>query len=661
MRRQLSIFGAAQKEARLSIWRAGVAVFVMLISGVCMAESEQFAIPSRLVATGMPVLDGKIWLVCGTVGMSKGGLYQFDPASRSWLHASGIDESRWGGDLIAAGDALYLLGGGRTLGAAPAAVGRDSMGNRGGRPIPGVGGASRMECIAEVSRYLPGRNRWERLRPMPRARINFAACAVGSTIYVFGGRSFVAYSEATRRLPESIPDIDAFDMRTGRWHAAGVAPVDWKYLTAIPDGDGIILLGNIGNGSGASGKFMRYDPVNSTWSPISELPISVGFGSILAAADGKGLVTIWNKDQGFVFNRASASWDPVEPPPEFPGWGGLPYPTQRKQVSLAAAIDGTIFAFGEPYGGGFDSLDIYDPVSRKWTGVPIRARWPVAGGTSSYLEGERYAGNDIGEWSLHRADGATLFEDVRAVLRAQLGSATGMERISALESDIDGDGRKEFIFQVTPGYDSKTLLVYGADLKWRCTEQFGALTVEVLGRMRAADPPMLGGYILLGASAGESEWIFYRWVGGRLQKVLDALIESVGVQPQYVDLNNDGYNEVLFEIRSKYMERVPAQIFTWDREKQEFIPGSDKFPAYWQAIIDRELPLFSGMRAGDGIYVQAYRLAHAYKLRGKEEGKDGFLRLVKEKLDPILKNTRNDYHQQRAGQVLKEVKAILQQ
>jgi len=623
------------------------------------AFAEQYAIPSSIQATGAPVLDGKIWIVSSTVEIQVAGLYAFDPAGCSWTRRADIEVNRFGGCLLAAGDALYRIGGGRIM--VPENVGHKSARIRKSQSavVQGAQTGQVPVAVAEVGRYVPARNRWEPLQSMPHPRMGFSACAVGDKIYVFGGRSFYGYSEVTRNLPDFLAEVDEFDIRTGKWRTVGESPVQWHFITAIPEGNGILLLGNEGHGYRGPGKSIRYNPARNEWSQVDTLPTQSNYSPIVVSCDATGMITIWNQEQGFLYDRINSSWVPVEPPPEFSGWGGLSYPPQRKRVSQAAAINGIVYAFGGPYGGGLDSLDTYDPVAKSWKAKPIRARWPVKGGSSSYLEGERYADNDTGTWSWHRKDGSTIFEDVRAVLGAQLGSSTGMERLSAFEGDLDGDGKDETMFLATPGYDNNTLFIYGSDQRWWWTQSLGGLWPEVSGRLRPADPPMLAAHILVGGSADVSFWQFYRWTEGRLMKVLASDIQCGDGRPQFNDLDGDGYNEIIFEAGGKYMERVPAQIFTWDKEMKEYVSAAERFPAYWQAIIDKELPLFRGMKPGGGMYASSYRLAHAFNLRGGIKDKEILHQLVREKLGPILANDRNDHDQGRAGQILSDVETLL--
>jgi N-acetylneuraminic acid mutarotase len=99
---------------------------------------------------------------------------------------------------------------------------------------------------------------WSVVAPMPEPRYYFAACVVGSDIYVFGGKS------NTGRYQGS---VFKYDTKTDTWST--LAP-----MLSVASGHSTLELGGmiytVGLGESKRG-LMRYDPASGVWSILAQL------------------------------------------------------------------------------------------------------------------------------------------------------------------------------------------------------------------------------------------------------------------------------------------------------------------------------------------------------------------------------------------------------
>lgn len=100
----------------------------------------------------------------------------------------------------------------------------------------------------------------------PSPRLGHAAAAVGSTVYIQGGRTEVAEST-------TLSDFFSLDVPTATWTAlapAGVSPPERNYHAACSLGSSLFVFGGCGQG-GRMADLWRYDTVAGAW---QELPRS---------------------------------------------------------------------------------------------------------------------------------------------------------------------------------------------------------------------------------------------------------------------------------------------------------------------------------------------------------------------------------------------------
>jgi hypothetical protein len=99
---------------------------------------------------------------------------------------------------------------------------------------------------------------WSVVAPMPQPRCDFAACVVGSDIYVIGG-------------------VDEVDVRQGSVFRYDSENNEWSTLASIPgvgSGHSAIELSGLVYTAGAGCStvgFLRYDPASEVWSTLASL------------------------------------------------------------------------------------------------------------------------------------------------------------------------------------------------------------------------------------------------------------------------------------------------------------------------------------------------------------------------------------------------------
>ena len=358
----------------------GLLAFLFPSPGNSDAGNWDFAMPGRQCDVGTPVLNGKIRAVCDTNG--KWGLYSFDPSTRSWTKDPAFTPVLHFSSLIASGDSLYRIGSNEA--ASPA---------------------------GEMYRLTPGRGGWVRTRPIPHPRINYTACGWGGTIFVFGGTKNPDYAGKE----EIIEEVDAFNIQSERWKSAGKIPIKMRRMISLQEDDGILIIGSENPGYSRSPQkidFFKYNPPSGSLARMADYDLKWNMSILRAAIYGSGFLSLWCGDLGYVWNASSSNWEEVTPLPEYKGSWGSNNGIDRKNVSAVVAVGGTVYAFGATGWGGLDTLDIYNPETRIWTPVPVHTRKIAEGAHFIYQEGERYGGKDVGIWSLHREEGATLFTDI---------------------------------------------------------------------------------------------------------------------------------------------------------------------------------------------------------------------------------------------------------
>lgn len=159
------------------------------------------------------------------------------------------------------------------------------------------------------------------------------------------------------------------------------------------------------------------------------------------------------------------------------------------------------------------------------------------------------------------------------------------------------------------------------------------------------------------ASAGCCQRRFFAITPQGFGEILDSF--CTGGSFHWVDLNEDGTNELVFRHRNDKYNRAD-EILEWNDEESKF-DFNNKFPAYWQSRISAVLSLYEAMNFPDRSVIRlSERLAIWYRLRGGTEGVEDFLKICAQKLEPFIRDDRNDHMQSRARIMKVQVDSILE-
>lgn len=201
---------------------------------------------------------------------------------------------------------------------------------------------------------------WERVKPMPSARAEFGAAALGNTIYVVGG-----IDGYFRSLSSAL----AYDIGADAWRELPRMPQAVHHPAVVSDGERILVIGGLtGIAARPVDDVYAFDPKKNAWEPLGRLN---DFRGASAAAAAEGTVYVVG---GVTTAGSSDSLEYLVP--ERGSWNGLTdMPTSRAYLAAASA-DGRLFALGGRRGGitkNFGTAEAYDPEKKSWEALPDMA------------------------------------------------------------------------------------------------------------------------------------------------------------------------------------------------------------------------------------------------------------------------------------------------
>ena len=184
-----------------------------------------------------------------------------DTYSHEWLSRTTMPSKRSDMTATTVGDAIYLVGG----------CANDQE---------WVAGAGMYLCAGltkATEKYLPTTDAYDTLPEAPRSRYRHTAAAVGSRIFIFGGRDIA---------DNIITEVDVLDTQTSTWSTlSNPMPNATSDLSSFVHGDKIYVVGGYNAVYEALDQMMVYDTLESTWS--ASYPLTQGRGDAASTiADG---------------------------------------------------------------------------------------------------------------------------------------------------------------------------------------------------------------------------------------------------------------------------------------------------------------------------------------------------------------------------------------
>lgn len=252
-----------------------------------------------------------------------------------------------------------------------------------------IGGRTVAGSLPTNEEYDPTTDAWTRRAPMPTARIQHGAAAIGSKVYVVGGSS-----DGT----DVLATAEVYDASTDSWRTLPSLPTARRDVVVVAFG-GLIWAIDGFDGTGAYLAADVFDPQAGTW----RTTVSVGFDGSLGTIAGGDILLIeqnqvdWGPGAAAATNpyaatfaaTSSAAFD-FAPGSAVASIGDLAYlvggsrnglavaecktvdgtriqsggavvakaslGTARRNLAAAAGLNGKIYAFGG-YAGGSQALD----------------------------------------------------------------------------------------------------------------------------------------------------------------------------------------------------------------------------------------------------------------------------------------------------------------
>jgi N-acetylneuraminic acid mutarotase len=289
---------------------------------------------------------------------------------------------------------------------------------------------------------LVGANRWSAKAPMPTARKQLAAAALGGLLYAIGGSN--AAGTVLKTVQTYDPLTNAWTTRpplpAPRWRTNGAAGISirvyvaggvqpgtvpftktlyvynananqWSVKAPMPLAGGCggsaaisgilyVLIGCDATTSptgGAKGILLRYNPNKDTWTTMASAPSGHQFPGV-AALQGK-LYVVGGKNSSGGVSTALEVYDPATNT-----WSRkAPLPSARHSLT-AAGMFGKIYAVGgiNATGNFTNTVYVYDPVANAWSKGSSSMPTGRGGLSGAALAGVLYAvgGNNSGAAAL---------------------------------------------------------------------------------------------------------------------------------------------------------------------------------------------------------------------------------------------------------------------
>lgn len=297
--------------------------------------------------TGLPSLrdepavislsDGRALLTGGAAGEDVGwsaysSTYVFDPTSRRWSRSGLLHTARTETAATLLRDGRVLVAGGLYL---------DRSAPEQARPLDS----------GEV--WDPRTGAWSRTRRLAETRIGASAVTLADgRVLLVGG------SMNRERAPIELASAEIYDPASGRWSSGGALTTARSgfALVALNDG-GALVAGGIGGLRTTRSEYLssveRFDPVSSTWSAATDLPVPVAGASGIRLVDGHVLLAggamreaeLIDAEAGTFVSGLTADAELFDP--DAGTWAATtPMPSPRAGASAVLLADGSAVFVG---------------------------------------------------------------------------------------------------------------------------------------------------------------------------------------------------------------------------------------------------------------------------------------------------------------------------
>ena len=248
-------------------------------------EVQETPIPSQRVEFTTSVMDGKIFVIGGTLwddrarrGRVLRTVEEYDPITNRWkiradmrIGRSNLASSAVNGKIYAIGGSVQMLWTRKHVEEFDPATDTwetksdmlEPRSTRSAHVVDGkvyvFGGASDGSSEA----YDPMADRWEKVAPVPKRRWGYSTSVVDGKIYAIGGMKL--------RPEKYYRTVEVYDPATNTWEKRADMPTARCCLSANTV-NGIIYAISGGDESGILTTVEAYDPTTDTWEQLADMP-----------------------------------------------------------------------------------------------------------------------------------------------------------------------------------------------------------------------------------------------------------------------------------------------------------------------------------------------------------------------------------------------------
>ncbi|MCW2621249.1 MAG: Kelch repeat-containing protein [Frankiales bacterium] len=267
-------------------------------------------VPRGHISASTFVWNGKVLALGASVlgALPSSTVYEYDPVTDAWTTRTNLMEAVRSPIAVLFDDKI-LVSGGR---AAAGPTARTWSGSLTPPPPPPAGS-------------------WSTASPLPSALLDAGGAALGTTVYVVGGKTSTAHLSTVR----------AYNTVTGVWTTRASLPGSRVENPALVTYQGKLYAfgGSTGAFSGAVRTAYRYDPITNAWTRLADM--AVARGGAAAAVVGTEAWVVGGMDSTGASLRSTERLDLTTGT-----WSAGPDLTTARDNPGAAAIDGGLLVFG---------------------------------------------------------------------------------------------------------------------------------------------------------------------------------------------------------------------------------------------------------------------------------------------------------------------------
>jgi N-acetylneuraminic acid mutarotase len=210
---------------------------------------------------------------------------------------------------------------------------------------------SNRDWVRRVDVYDAGKDTWTTTTPMPKRHRANQVVVAGGCIYTVDTHKFDGCPMAMER----------YDPKSNVWTKVA-APSQRVYgFAAVGVGDSIFYFGGCGGGIPYAAKVLRYDSATDAWADVGDMPGF--FGGHAIAAIGNDVYITGGYDKDYIKTNTVWCYNV-----ETRNWSPQPSMIEARYCHAAVTVDDKIVVMGQ------GTIESYDPATKVWTALPELSR-----------------------------------------------------------------------------------------------------------------------------------------------------------------------------------------------------------------------------------------------------------------------------------------------